>query len=62
MILYVCDGCEKQAPAEKAARGLIKPFGWYQRADEDGEQHACSRECIAKVSDSTGKTPLVLPI
>jgi hypothetical protein len=64
MIKYICDGCAKEADAvfSSEARRLFKPDSWFARADEDGEQHACSRECIKKASEKTGKTDLVLPV
>ena len=33
-----------------------KPRHWYERSDEDGIQTACSRECIDKISEKSGKT------
>ena len=62
-VIYVCDGCGKQEPADRSARGdAIKPRLWFGRMDKDGEQFACSRECVDKVAKATGKTDLVLPI
>ncbi|KXB08784.1 hypothetical protein AKJ59_00480 [candidate division MSBL1 archaeon SCGC-AAA385M02] len=61
-VLYICDGCGKREPAAINPYGKsIKPRKWYSRRDEDGEQHACSRECIKKIAERTGKTDLVLP-
>lgn len=59
---YVCDGCGKREPAVLYPGGLFKPAAWYERSDEDGVQHACSRECIEKVARTSGKTSVVLPI
>lgn len=60
---FICDGCGRRQ-AVKASRqgGWFKPGDWYERTDEGGTQTACSRECIRKIADSTGKTDLVLPI
>lgn len=65
MCEYICDGCGKREPAELARwPGLhwSKPRDWYERADEDGIQTACSRECIEKIAEKTGKTAVVLPV
>lgn len=63
MIMYICDGCDKVQDAEKGIKGeLCKPKNWFTRMDDDGEQHACSRECIQQISRETGKTSVVLPI
>lgn len=62
---YVCDGCGKRAPAEWVRRGGVgwfKPSSWFQRQDDDGIQDACSRECIDKIAEKSGKTKVVLPI
>ena len=59
MVEYICDGCGKR---EKAKGDYDKPEESYARADEDGEQHACSREFVETVSKKTGKTNVVLPI
>lgn len=75
-IAYRCDGCGKIADGEwvpwieddpdlpkHADHGrYFKPRLWFEREDEDGMQHACSRECIGKTATKTGKTALVLPI
>lgn len=59
---FVCDGCGKEEPATYGAGGrTFKPADWYERADDDGPQHACSRECIGTVSTRSGKTALVAP-
>ena len=60
---FVCDGCGKRAPAVYGASGdAFKPSSWFQRSDEDGPQHACSRACIDVVAKKTGKTDAILPI
>lgn len=62
-VIFICDGCGKQEPAVPGAHGgWFKPHLWFGRKDEDGEQLACSRPCIEKVAEKTGKTSLVLPI
>lgn len=60
---YICDGCGKEAEAVHYDRlGWSKPPSWYQRSDKDGPQDACSRACIDKISEASGKTGVVLPI
>ena len=59
---FVCDGCGKREPGEVWPGGTFKPSHWYTRKDDDGTQHACSRECIAKAAAKSGKTSTVLPI
>lgn len=62
MIKYICDGCKREQDAVKLKDGrLVKPFNWFERVDQDGEQHACCRDCISKIAKSTGKTEIVLP-
>lgn len=60
-----CDGCGKEEPMVRypnGSRGWFKPESWYQREDEDGVQVACSRECIKKIADKSGKTEVVIPL
>lgn len=62
---YVCDGCGKRAPGvfyPNGTPGWHKPNSWFSRQDKDGVQDACSRECIDRIAEQTGKTGLVLPI
>lgn len=60
---FICDGCGKRAPGECNKSGdWFKPRSWYERSDEGGMQTACSRECIEKIAEKTGKTKVVLPI
>lgn len=62
---YKCDGCGKEAPAVYYPNGDLgwhKPNKWFQRSDNDGPQDACSRECIDKIAEKSGKTSVVLPI
>ncbi len=60
---WICDGCGKREPGTPTRSGdWIKPRYWYERADEDGIQTACSRECIDKIAEQSGKTGVVLPI
>jgi hypothetical protein len=40
----------------------FKPRDWFSRSDDDGTQVACSRECIDKIAEKTGKTRVILPI
>ena len=59
---FICDGCGKEAPAENNGRDWFKPSHWFERSDDSGIQTACSRECIKKIAEKTGKTDLVLPV
>ena len=59
---YICDGCGKRESGSHNGLRWFKPYGWYQRGDDDGPQEACSRECIEKVAEKTGKTSVVLPV
>lgn len=59
---YICDGCGKRLKATHNGRQWFKPRSWFQRSDEDGPQDACSRECIKKIAEKTGKTGVVLPV
>lgn len=58
----VCDGCGKRAPMSNYNGKWFRPHGWFERSDEDGCQTACSRECIAKIAEKTGKTSVVAPL
>ncbi len=58
----ICDGCGKEAPMSNNGREWFKPRDWFERSDGDGIQTACSRECIEKVAEKTGKTAVVLPV
>jgi len=57
----ICDGCGKRAPMDHYHGKWFKPNSWFERSDEDGCQTACSRECIKKIADKSGKTGVVLP-
>lgn len=59
---YVCDGCGERRPAVAVGHQWVKPASWYERSDEDGIQTACSRECIKRIAEQSGKTAVVLPI
>ncbi len=60
---FICDGCGRREPGQANRFGdWFKPSHWFQRADADGTQTACSRECIEKVAAKSGKTSIVLPI
>ena len=59
---YMCDGCGKEMLATHYGHGLcFKPDSWFQRSDKDGPQDACSRECIEKIAEKSGKTGVVAP-
>lgn len=61
--IYICDGCnKKQKASHYDAIRYTKPNTWYQRADKNGIQDACSRKCIEIISKQTGKTNTILPI
>lgn len=59
---FICDGCGKKQPAEHNGRDWFKPSAWFERSDSDGVQTACSRECIKKIAEKSGKTDVVIPI
>lgn len=59
---FICDGCGKRETADHNGRNFLKPRDWYQRSDKDGIQVACSRECVEKVAEKSGKTGIVLPV
>jgi len=60
---WICDGCGKRVPGVPAMGGRwMKPSHWYERSDDDGIQSACSRECIDKIAEKSGKTSVVLPV
>jgi sarcosine oxidase delta subunit len=61
---FICDGCGERAPGEFYLHGdhnWHKPTTWFERSDDDGVQTVCSRACIKKVADKTGKTSVILP-
>ena len=59
---FICDGCGKREKAEQGNNNWFKPRLWFERSDKDGIQTACSRECIEKIAEKSGKTACVLPI
>ena len=59
---FICDGCERRVTVRRSTGGYFPPPSWYSRSDKDGGQEACSRECLKKVAEATGKTDVVLPI
>jgi len=59
---YICDGCGKRSPGIHNGISWFRPPHWYGRRDDDGPQDACSRACIEKVAEKTGKTSVVLPV
>ncbi len=59
----ICDGCGKEAPMVVGGRGdWHKPGSWFERSDKDGIQTACSRECVDKIAEKSGKTSVVCPV
>ncbi len=62
-VKFTCDGCGREEPGFFNRFGdAFKPPDWFIRTDDDGTQVACSRRCIAKVSEKTDKTAVVAPI
>lgn len=65
---FICDGCGKRTMAviwPRGDNGWHKPGAWFQRQDADGErliQDACSRTCIERIAQESGKTSVVLPV
>lgn len=50
MIIYRCDVCKKEAPAELddyqwGIAGYRKPYGWHVGKKQWAEIHVCSTEC-----------------
>lgn len=62
MAEIICDGCGARMPMSCVNGHWVKPPSWYERSDDDGIQTACSRECIDKIAEKSGKTSAVLPI
>ena len=70
-VQYICDGCGRIEPGTwsghswvrpRVARGLSGGGGeWWTRQDKDGQQHACSRNCIEKIASDKGVTGIVAP-
>lgn len=59
----ICDGCGKRGPMIAGRdHNWHKPASWFERSDDDGIQTACSRECVRKIAEKSGKTGCVLPI
>lgn len=62
-VTFRCDGCGRLEPGTFNRMGdALKPSRWYQRSDDDGSQLACSRACIDKIAEASGKTRVVRPI
>ena len=57
-VIFKCDGCGVEVEQASA----FKPHLWFSRKDEDCEQFACSRPCIDKIAEATGKTRVIIPI
>lgn len=60
-VTYRCDGCGAEAPGSFYNGDFHKPERWYIRSDEDGAQVACSRPCIDRIAEASGKTKAILP-
>lgn len=63
-IKFICDGCKKEVDGTwyPAVKKQLKPDHWFCRADENGEQHACSRECVETISKEKNVTSVIAPI
>lgn len=60
---WICDGCGERRLGIAGRDGRWhKPSSWFERSDDDGIQVACSRQCIDKIADESGKSNLVMPI
>lgn len=60
---WICDGCGKRAAGVPGPHGRwLKPHDWFERSDDEGIQSACSRQCVDKIAEATGKSGLVLPL
>jgi hypothetical protein len=65
---FICDGCGKRQSGvvyPMGDSGWHKPGAWFQRQDADGArdiQDACSRACIERIAEKSGKTGVVLPV
>lgn len=58
---FICDGCGARASFGHFQGGWFKPDAWYERSDKDGSQIACSRECVKRIAEKSGKTDVVMP-
>ena len=58
----ICDGCGKEQPMIAVNGRWVKPRDWYERSDEEGTQTACSRKCVDKIAEKSGKTSVILPL
>lgn len=59
---FTCDGCGEKRPGAYHHGSWFKPHDWFERADDDGPQTACSRACVDRVAKKTGKHNVILPI
>lgn len=59
---FICDGCGVRKAGESNGLNWFKPRDWFERSDKDGTQTACSRDCIDKIAEQTGKTSVILPV
>ena len=50
MVEFTCMGCGRRAHGEFYNHHFYKPHDWFEREDKDGVQLACSRKCIAAIS------------
>lgn len=70
-IQYTCDGCGNTESGTWNGRIWIRPIvarglsggggEWWERQDKDGQQHACSRDCVDKIAEEKGVTRVVFP-
>jgi hypothetical protein len=61
-VVFRCDGCGRREAGSYEGHNWWKPRHWFERADGDGAQLACSRPCIEGIAKASGKTAVVLPL
>lgn len=60
---WKCDGCGIVRSAARSSDGRwVKPWEWFSRADEEGIQDACSRDCVDEIAKKSSKTNVILPL
>lgn len=60
---WKCDGCGLvRRGAMSGDKRWVKPWEWFSRADAEGIQDACSRDCVDAIAAKTGKSRVVLPL
>ena len=64
VIKFICDGCKKEEDGtyNQKVKTIERPSGWFMKKDNDGHFHACSYDCVKKISkekNTTDMTPNV---